>query len=111
MGQTDPGKNPATKRHRAPVRRSAASLSEVDKDIALLGADFRGLRQDMDEFRDSVKDLTNGVADFKEEVRGKFERLNVKLALGFGLLVGAMAASGLIKEEGAKLIAKIMGLG
>jgi hypothetical protein len=110
MGQTDLGKNPATKRRRAPTRHSATSLSEVDKDVALLGASFRGLRDDMDEFRDSVKDLTNGVADFKDEVRGKFERLNVKLALGFGLLVGAMAASGLIKEEGAKIIGKLIGL-
>lgn len=110
MGQVGSSKGEATKRRRSTTRRSAPSLSEVDKDIAILGQEFSGLREDMDEFRKDVRDLTAGMQSFKDEVRGKFERLNVKLALGFGLLVGAMAASGLIKEEGAKIIGKIFGL-
>lgn len=71
------------------------------------------LGREVDELKDTVKELVVAIrgnpGDPDSGLQGYLHKFDKRLTLFFGLLVGAMAASGLIQEQGAHILKAIFG--
>jgi len=104
----------ATHHTKAPAKRRATprktSAPVTTKSNGVIASELKHLESDVRELAGDVKELRLELSCDLKDMRTTVEKINSRFTLFFGLGIGAMAASGLIKEGAKEVLIKLLGV-